>query len=473
MAPTDVSQSQFSAEDYLCKFMRETPFTKPILFVLDNFETVRSPGDLYSWLDNQIRIPNKILITTRTREFKGDYPVEVDGMTESESRSLIAQVSKHLGIEKQLNKQRIDRLIEESLGHPYVIRIMLGEIGKRKKTGKVENVFAGMDDVLEALFDRTYTRLSPAAKRLFLTLCSWRSSVPKLALEAVLLSHASEKMDVHDAIRELELCSLVEITTGPEGDASELVSVPLIAAVFGARKLKVSELRTSIKSDTALLQGFGPVQSSYVRLGIAPSIERMFRNVARKIEGNNNRLMEYRGMLELICRRYPPAWLYFAALYEDIGDYDKAIQAVKKYIEVTEEESGLRVAWDRLERLCQKAQDWSGEIQAVVEKCKLPDTSFEAISGAALKINKSLKEHFSAIEIDEKAIIVDDMIMLIESRIDEAEANDLSRLAWLYLNRKNSKKALDYAIAGLATEPENPHCRGIFERLNRKLGDKS
>jgi hypothetical protein len=42
----------------------------PVLFVFDNFETVRSPSDLYGWLDVNIRLPNKILVTTRLRDFK-------------------------------------------------------------------------------------------------------------------------------------------------------------------------------------------------------------------------------------------------------------------------------------------------------------------------------------------------------------------------------------------------------------------
>ena len=39
--------------------------------------------------------------------------------------------------------------------------------------------------------------MSPVAKRVFFTLCQWRSTIPQLAVEAVLLRHSDdEKMDI-------------------------------------------------------------------------------------------------------------------------------------------------------------------------------------------------------------------------------------------------------------------------------------
>lgn len=52
--------------------------------------------------NNNIRLPNKVVITTRFRDFKGDYPVEIVGMTEKESFSLINRHAKILGIYEKL-----------------------------------------------------------------------------------------------------------------------------------------------------------------------------------------------------------------------------------------------------------------------------------------------------------------------------------------------------------------------------------
>ena len=54
----------------------------PTLFVLDNFETLQSPADVFKWIDTYIRPPNKVLITTRSRDFNGDYAIKIGGMTD-------------------------------------------------------------------------------------------------------------------------------------------------------------------------------------------------------------------------------------------------------------------------------------------------------------------------------------------------------------------------------------------------------
>jgi hypothetical protein len=81
-----------------------------------------------------------------------------------------------------------------------VIKILLGEVAKAGELVKVERIVADSDEILKALFERTYSGLSPVAKRVFLTLCNWRSLVPQIALEAVLLRPSNEKMDVLSAL---------------------------------------------------------------------------------------------------------------------------------------------------------------------------------------------------------------------------------------------------------------------------------
>src|SRR5262249_265300 len=105
-----------------------------LLFVFDNFETVRSPADLYRWLDAGIRLPNKLLITTRMREFKGDYPVEVGGMNEAEFQQLALSTSRRLGIEALVTPSYLQELFDECDGHPYVAKIMLGEVARARAT---------------------------------------------------------------------------------------------------------------------------------------------------------------------------------------------------------------------------------------------------------------------------------------------------------------------------------------------------
>src|SRR5262249_32793171 len=52
------------AETYLVAALSGKSADGPFLFVFDNFETIRQQNELYSYLSNCIRLPNKVLITT-------------------------------------------------------------------------------------------------------------------------------------------------------------------------------------------------------------------------------------------------------------------------------------------------------------------------------------------------------------------------------------------------------------------------
>jgi hypothetical protein len=46
-----------------------------------------------------------------------------------------------------------------------------------------------------------------------------------------------------------------------------------------------------------------------------------------------------------------------------------------------------------------------------------------------------------------------------------ASATDCSRIAWLFLNLKDEKKASEYAEIGLRLDGDNEHCVKIARRL--------
>lgn len=291
---------------------------EPILFVFDNFETVRSPGDVFEWLDTHIRLPNKVLITTRFREFKADYPIEVSGMSEDEAEKLIGTTAQRLGIAHLVTERYRADLFEEADGHPYIIKVLLGEVSKAGKLEKIERIVAGKNEILDALFERTYARLQPVAKRVFLTLCSWRSLVPQLALEAVLLRPENEKMDVAVAIEELVQSSFIERVTAVDGTA--FLDVALVATVFGRRKLDVSVMRPAIQADVEFLQQIGATSTSTLRHGVGPRISRLFQSIASRLTDGRTDIDSVVPSLEFICRQYPPAWLLRRGIRFDRGN---------------------------------------------------------------------------------------------------------------------------------------------------------
>src|SRR5690242_131389 len=108
-------------------------------------------------------------------------------MTETESNELMTIRGRQLGISELITETYRRDVYRESDGHPYVIKVLLGEVAKAGKVAKVERIVASKEEILDALFERTYFALSPSAKQIFLTLCNWRSTIPQLAIEAVTL----------------------------------------------------------------------------------------------------------------------------------------------------------------------------------------------------------------------------------------------------------------------------------------------
>jgi hypothetical protein len=452
------------AETFLTDSLAGQAEDGPFIFVFDNFETIRQQGELFAYLSNAVRLPNKVLITTRTRDFKADYPIEVHGMTRDEFTELVDDVSARLNVSPLIDNEYEEQLFEESDGHPYITKILLGEVANAGHRVSLKRIVATKDALLDALFERSFSALSPAAQRVFLTLCSWRSLVPQIGIEAVLLRPGNERIDLERALSELEQSSLVEVVTaGDEG--IEFLSVPLAAALFGRKKLITSPMKIAIDADLELIRGFGPTTTTDLGHGLASRIDRLARAVATDAD-NSTDLAQKLAVLEYIASEYPYAWLKLADLYEEIArNPHQAIHAVNKYLE---ERPGDQNAWRRLISLYRGVDDVLGEMHARLQLAELTVPHFDDLSSAANRLNSLLSRREIEIDADERRLMVHKLRRLIEDRDSEADATDLSRLAWLCMYEKDRAAAERWVTEGLRREPENEHCQHLKDRLARE-----
>ena len=436
------------------------------LFVFDNFETTQNPIDAFGWIDTFIRLPNKALITTRLRDFKGDYPLEVSGMEESEARSLIAQTAGALEIKAILNQPYIEELIRSSGGHPYVIKILLGELARSGRPLNIDQMVAGNDELLTALFERTYASLTPCAQRAFLTLSAWASSVPRIALEAVLMRSTFERQEVERGVETLVQFSMAELHMAP-ADRQVFIRLPLVASVFGKKKLGVSPLRAAIQADVEILQMLGPSRSDDLQLGLANRLRRLIENVARRVDAGQS-FDDYAPIVEMICRAYNPGWLMLARwhleseLHEDI---ELAKNELKRFLEQQPPELDAAEAWRLLGLAYFQTGDKLGAIHAFIERAQLSAVDLFDISNTANRLNGLLRDHGLDVEKEEKVQLAQRLLAVLQSRRSEASPDDFSRMAWLALHTGRQSQAAEFAQAGLALDPENFHCRGIADRL--------
>lgn len=436
----------------------------PALFVLDNFETITNPVEVFDWINTYIRNPNKVLITSRiNRNFKADYPIEVSGMNEEQCRTLINSIAIKYNIENLLTDSYIEDLIAESNGHPYIIKIILGEIARTRKPGKVNKIIADKDQILNALFRRTFQGLSPAAKRVFLTLCSWNSVIPKLAIEAVVYGSIAERIDIDQALDDLQKSSFIEEI---EINDDFFINVPLAASLYGQSELAVYPEKIAIFQDRKLLMEFGAANSRSIKNGIASLIQKKFQQVALRLK--SKALFEKeKPTLEFIATKYPKAWLFIMDLYKSFDDYEGAKSAMREYLKTITLPSEKIKYWEQYVTLCKTTNDWNAESMALMELATIQDVPFYIISNAASRINSYFHSHPMDKQTEIRHELFTQLADIMKLRIEkEGEAIDFSRLAWLYLNLGEESKAKLYTSKGLNRDPDDIHCLKLKDRLS-------
>jgi len=465
LSPEKTKERGFNARSYLEKQLQKSDIG-PCLFVFDNFETTQNPIEMFNWIDSFIRLPNKALITTRLRDFKGDYPLEVLGMEGIEASALIDQTATHLGVKNLLNGAYIADLISISAGHPYVIKILLGEVAKAGRLVDIKHIVAASDEILVALFERTYASLTPCAQRAFMTLADWNSSVPRLALEAVLLRSIEERSEVEKGIESLLQFSMAEVHISPT-DNQEFISLPLVARVFGKKKLNVSPFKTAVKVDVETLQMLGTSRRDDIHLGLEQRLKRFIENISTRIEAGGS-FESYAPILEMICRSYNPGWLLLARWHMESNTTDgfqKVKEEVRRFLENKPAGEDSPEAWKILAQACQLTNDPLGEIHAFIERAKISSVPFYDISNTANRLNRLLHDRALGMDKEEKCLLAQSILSVLEKRRKEAGADDLSRMAWLAFHLDREDKAREYAETGLRMDPDNYHCRNILSRL--------
>ena len=474
LEPNGLGQKGFDARTHFEECLRHGA-AGTTLFVFDNFETVENPGDAYRWLDAHVRPPNKLLITTRVRSFVGDYPIEIGGMTDSQARLLIDRHARRLGVKGLLTSEYVTRLIDEANGHPYVIQILLGDVAKERKAVTIRRVVASNQEMLRALFERTYNSISRGAQRVFLLLCSWRVSVPEVGVEAVLLRPGTVRFDVAGALDELHRYSLIERVYSD--DDQGFVNVPLAATEYGKRKLKVSEYKIEIERDVKLLREFGVGRRGSqddAKYGVFPRIENLVRAIAQRIGDDKDKLHRELPVLEFLASRVPQAHLRLAQLVVETDDTKEGIERAKTYVRrYLEDEHYLdrQHAWLQLADLCRSDMDVQGEVHALCEAAMLVIRDEDALGRVVNRLNGRLRilKDSKLEEAWSSAVRA-----LLERVCDGAYrvrkslgATSCSRLAWLCLNIRDVKRAREFTTIGLEKEGTNEHCLNLWSRLHR------
>lgn len=436
----------------------------PVLYVFDNFETVHNPPQLFREISDFTRLPNKVLITTRHREFKGDWPLDVEGMSRDEFDSLVDQSGLRLGISEVLAAHRgwVTSLFQESGGHPYVVKVALGELARSKKTPqKFERIMASRDEILNALFERSFNRLNPAAQRVFFTLCKWRARIPAIALEAVMTRPSNPRIDVEAALRHLEDSSLIERSYS-EVDAESFLHVPAAAYRFGVGSLQFSEMAQSVDEDARFLHMFGAVSDNVTKTGFGAHVHRYYDAAASLAGVDRDQAI---AIGEYVARRYPESWVHLAGLQKRAGGQGRfaAKASYQSYLARRPDDADV---WLSLASLCAELNDGVGEIRAAANASAQAERRYNGLSSSLLAIRERVESGRLQIDSKQKREHISMLCRGWHSRENQASTGDCFNLGKLAERADNATEALFWAERGLRRERNNQRLLDIRRRAH-------
>jgi hypothetical protein len=435
---------------------------KGILFIFDNFETMTDVRGLHQFLDTYTHLPNKTMITTRERAFKADFPIEVLGMEYDEASEMLKNLSNTFSIQHMINEDIIKNIYEYSEGHPYVMRILLGEILKEGKYVPVKTVLSRRVDIVNTVFERSFIKLSEDSKRVFLTIANGKSTISELALVVVL---GRRNIDVEAAIEECRRFSL--ISQVDYLDDQPAYFAPQIAQLFARKKLEGDPDRLLIQEDLSILRGFGVISTSQpIQIPQRESIRHFIDWCHKQADPNNAEKIRHTDLvLESLAELWPEAWMDLVTFRMRYGfEHEQVDYASRRAVE---ENPSSRQAWLQRAYDAKKTGDEATFISSRVRAVELEPSNVGLIYEVAYDLCRYISEHVIDIPVHRRSIYlasVREHMVNISARLD---ATGLSRLAWLYLLERNETEAWRYASQGLTKEKHNPHCWGIIDRLRR------
>jgi hypothetical protein len=435
---------------------------KGILFIFDNFETMADVRGFHRFLDDHTHLPNKVLITSRDRAFVADYPIEVRGMEYVEAREMLLNVARDLFIEGLMTEDVIQRIYDVTEGHAYVMRVVAGEMAKDGRYISPVQLIGRREDIVDAVFERSFNKLSEAGRSVFLTVANWRAEVAEIGLIVVL---GVRGVDAKDGLNECARLSLILANEAPDGVAS--YTVPQLARAFGQKKLQGDPDRLVIQEDLVTLRRFTLSNAAIQEPDTQKRLIAQFIGSCISELGNGPAAVARADrLLEGLAMLWPGAWVSLADFRERRGASSDLIgYALRRAVE---EEPYSKDAWLRRASFAARIDDDPIRIASLVSAVEADPKDIELVRDVAAELCKYVNAHLADIPKARRGVYLASVRSHMERLVDELDATGLSRLAWLFLLEGNVKRARHYANMGCERDSANTHCVRILERLEGK-----
>ena len=117
----------------------------------------------------------------------------------------------------------------------------------------------------------------------------------------------------------------------------------------------------------------------------------------------------------------------------------------------------------------EKTNDFVRTVHALVEMCEYSAVPFFDVSNTANKLNGLFGSKTLRVDTDEKRILIQRLATVMSDRLSEADADDCSRLAWLYFHLHDEVRVRSLTKEGLKLAPDNEHLKRLAEKLKLSI----
>jgi hypothetical protein len=233
-----------------------------ILLILDNFETFDDQETAFQYLDEVVHPPSKAIVTSR-HTLRGDYSVEVKGMSFDEASQLLVRAARDANTEPLMTQEVRERIFERSQGHPYAMKLIASQVRSQGGLSDQMTKVVRQDDLLDALFRRSIQDLGSDEDAVFLFLLIGQFAAG-LVEPVARIAADSLQLNLDAALRELQRRSLIEI----DRQAPHIrYDMPAMAREFAQRHLAGHILQTEVEAWVRFVKQWPPLLGGRLREG--------------------------------------------------------------------------------------------------------------------------------------------------------------------------------------------------------------
>ncbi len=204
---------------------------KRCLLIIDNFDVLETQPEFRHFLEDEVPDPSKVIVTTRHDTLEGGRVVKLNGLSASETKTLVTSNAYEQNIEslKDLSSEMTDLIQQATGGSPlatewFIGQVKLFDISPEDLANELLGQQTGRDEeLLEFCFGRSYAELGQVDKDILFLFPFFTSSIG-ISVPTVKSLLRVESHQMHRSLSLLRRLSLIQDINSGRYNTIDLVT---------------------------------------------------------------------------------------------------------------------------------------------------------------------------------------------------------------------------------------------------------